>query len=345
MKHAAFAAFAAACVAAAPALAQHVVTVDQPGPVVRLARAAGIGTGIDTGAPGAVLAQTLDGKWFTVTSAGLQPSPPPATLAPANAALSAAILSADGLPDGLVTTDGTLHAWLAQPTERYRHGILGDAVEAGTIALQAANRPPAALALDAESVFEDLRVRLVDLTGDGTSEAIVVRSYANAGAALAVYALDGAAVRHVAETPPIGRANRWLNPAGAADFDGDGAVEVAYVETPHIGGTLRLWQLTDAGLVQDFAVRGFSNHFIGSREQDLAAVVDWNADGVPDIAVPDARRGTLRIVTFAGGQPVELAAIPHPAPIDTAVLASDAAGAAPLLIYALGDGTLRLASP
>lgn len=322
-------------VIAAPAAAQQAAPIDQPGPVVRLALADGIGTGIDSGAPGRVLAQTADGTWFSVTPDGLQPADPPAVRAHVP----------DLVPDGLVTAAGTMRAWLSGPTERYRHGILGDATEAGTLALQAGDAAPAQFDLPNDSVFEDLRVRLVDLSNDGTMEAVVVRSYADAGSALSVFALDGPTVRLVAETPPIGRSSRWLNPAGAADFDGDGAVEVAYVETPHIGGTLRLWQLTDDGLVQDFAVRGFSNHFIGSREQDLAAVIDWDGDGVADIALPDARRGTLRVVSFAGGEARELASIPNPAPIVTAVLSSDAGAGVPLLIYGLADGSLWQVSP
>jgi hypothetical protein len=34
------------------------------------------------------------------------------------------------------------------------------------------------------------------------------------------------------------RPPRRLNPVGFGDFDGDGAMEVAYVQTPHIGGIL-----------------------------------------------------------------------------------------------------------
>ena len=31
-----------------------------------------------------------------------------------------------------------------------------------------------------------------------------------------------------AETPPTGSPNTWLNPAGIADFDGDGMADIAY---------------------------------------------------------------------------------------------------------------------
>ncbi|MEK9900686.1 MAG: hypothetical protein VW516_08060, partial [Rhodospirillaceae bacterium] len=59
--------------------------------------------------------------------------------------------------------------------------------------------------------------------------------------------------------------------AGAADFDGDGHPEIAFVETPHIGGTLRLYEYRDRKLHEDHVARGFSNYAVGSREQDRGA--------------------------------------------------------------------------
>ena len=244
-------------------------------------------------------------------------------------------------------SEGRLYAWLVGSTIDYNHGILGDGIEASGFCIGRAGEDRAfEFMLPLGSVFEDLRVRLVDLTGDGREEFVVVRSYLDRGAALAVYHLVETRISHLAETPAIGIANRWLNPAGAADFDGDGRVEIAYVETPHIGGTLRVWELVDGQLRQEQAVEGFSNHAIGSRELDLSAVLDWNVDGVPDLALPDAARRGLRIVTFADGDFVELDAIPHDAEIVTAILATDLdADGRPELLYGLEDGRLMLARP
>lgn len=254
----------------------------------------------------------------------------------------------DILNDGEVTLgrQDIARAWLTDPTERYAHGILGDAVEAGGLALERPDGRVARYKLDAGSVFEDRRVRLIDLDGDGRDEAIVVQSYLDAGAALAVFGLDDSGVVFLSEVPAIGRANRWLNPVGAADFDGDGRTEVAFVETPHIGGALRLYEYRDGKLHEDHAARGFSNHAIGSREQSQAAVHDWTGDGVPDIAIPDARRRALRFVTFAGGEFREFDGVGHGEQIVTAIRPAvlDRSGTV-YAVYGLADGTVVAVRP
>lgn len=257
------------------------------------------------------------------------------------------------LPDGAVTRGQNLvrSAWLTGPTTRYAHAILGDAIEASGFALVSDQGEEAQFELGPDRVFEDLRVRLVDLNGDSKDELVVIQSYLDSGAALTVYGFEKGEVLAKGETPAIGLANRWLNPAGVADFDGDGDTEIAYVETPHIGGTLRFISLTSEGLVEERALEGFSNHAIGSRELDMAAVIDWNGDGVLDLALPDASRSRLQIVSAAGGKARVIASLPedgsrHKARITTAVVASDldSDGAAELF-YGLSDGTLILAKP
>jgi hypothetical protein len=252
------------------------------------------------------------------------------------------------LADGEITTGGgrAQAAWLTGPTGIYGHGILGDRIEASGFRVVDHTGARFDLVLDGQSVFEDLRVRLVDLTGDGEAEFVVIRSTLGGGAALAVYRFGDAGIEPLAESPAIGQPNRWLNPAGAADFDGDGAVEIAHVETPHIGGVLRVYELGADGLKPEHSAAGFSNHTIGSRVLDMSAVVDWNADGVSDLALPDAGRKRMRIVTLAGGVFADLAEIPHDTRIATAVIATDLdADGAPELVYGLEDGSIVLARP
>jgi hypothetical protein len=145
----------------------------------------------------------------------------------------------------------------------------------------------------------------------------------------------------LAESEPIGRSNRWLNPVGVADFDGDGTREIAVVITPHIGGILKVYTRKGSRLVREYEAQGFSNHVIGSRELGMSAIVDFNEDGVPDIALPGAQRRRLRIVTFAGGRFAELHNLKYGSRIFTAVLpANFETQVFPDLVFGLEDGTL-----
>jgi hypothetical protein len=210
----------------------------------------------------------------------------------------------DALPDGRPAFGGgrIAEAWLIAPTERYDHGVLGDAVEAGGLLVRLKDGGERQLLLPETQVFEDLEPRLADLDRDGEDEVLVVRSSLDAGAVLTVYGLVDDELKLIAEGPNHLPLHRWLNPIGVADFDGDGTVEVAYVETPHIGGILRILSLQDGRLVEEASWAGFSNHEIGSRELRLSAILDFDEDGYPEIFLPSARRRSLRILRYQDGE-------------------------------------------
>jgi hypothetical protein len=119
------------------------------------------------------------------------------------------------------------------------------------------------LAMPAGRIIEDIAPRVVQLDGDAPPEIVLVISDAQRGAQLAVFDLsDGGVVG----TPFIGRRHRWLAPVGAADLDGDGWVELAYIDRPHLAKVLRVWRYRDGRLEQVAAAEGFTNHRIGERE-------------------------------------------------------------------------------
>ncbi len=234
-------------------------------------------------------------------------------------------------------------AWLVAPTLRYRHGILGDAVEAGGLAVEGVDGRRTEFVLGKDSVFEDLLPRLHDIDGDEEDEIVVVRSYLQAGAALSVFGLRDGRLARIAETQPIGRPNRWLNPIGAADFYGDARVELAAVITPHIGGWLTFYR--QAGMRLDEVSRwpGYSNHAIGSTALGLATVLDANGDGVMDVVLPAQDRSILKAVTVAGGNFAELQSIDNASAISTSIVSVDLdRNGLKDIIYGLANGALTM---
>ena len=251
------------------------------------------------------------------------------------------------LPDGIISRygKGIEEAWLTGPTGRYGHGVIGDAIEASGLGVMDDRGVLLDLQLPADSVFEDRYPRFADLDGDGIDEILLVRSYLDLGAALAVIKIRQDGLEIIAENKPIGRPNRWLNPAGTGDFDGDGRVEVAIIVTPHIGGILRTYELTGDGLRLEAEGSGFSNHFIGSRELGMSAVL--YADGVAgaDLAVPSDDRRSLRIIAVAEGRVRDIARVRHEARINSAIHAADLDGDGKMeIVYGLDDATLVVLS-
>ncbi|WP_415403593.1 FG-GAP repeat domain-containing protein [Tateyamaria sp. SN3-11] len=190
--------------------------------------------------------------------------------------------------------DTIVSARFTDPTDRYAHGILGDAIEWGALELTLRDGSVRTFTLPQDHVFEDVAPRLADLDGDGAPEVIVVESDMRLGGALAVYGPTG----KITETPHIGRTNRWLAPIGAADLDGDGNIEIAYVDRPHLAKVLRVWRYQNAELVDVAAFEGVTNHRIG--EVDIAGGIR-TCNGTPEMIVATANWSHLLAVKWDGG--------------------------------------------
>ena len=257
-------------------------------------------------------------------------------------------LAPNGLPDGEVAQqeDADISAaWYTKPTKRYAHGILGDAIEAGELTVELDSGETLTHTLPDNQVFEDRTPRLADLDGFGQTEIITILSDVNKGGSIAVFGVRKGKLELIAQTPYIGRSNRWLNIAGIEDFDGYGKTQIAAVWTPHIGGTLKYWTWNKGQLNLAGEARGFSNHFIGSREQELSVVDDFNGDGIADLALPSADRKSIRIMAFKGparGKKTleEFARIPLPARVDKAMSSRFENGKITITV-GLEDGTVH----
>ena len=207
-------------------------------------------------------------------------------------------------------------AWFSGAIVRYRHSPFGiNELHPDTITVSLADRRVMRLTLPADSVFEDRSPRIADIDGDGRDEILVIRSYQKKGSALAVIAVSGDKLEIVAETPALGQPFQWLNPAGVADFDGDGKPDIAIVAKPHQSGELQFWTLRNGEFEQLGDVDDVTNHVQGSTEQGLSAIADFNGDGVADIAMASENRRNLRFFTLSGGKLRDLGSAPLQAPV------------------------------
>ena len=181
-----------------------------------------------------------------------------------------------------------------EPTDRYAHGVLGDAIEFGALEVTLTTGKKRIMRLPVSRVFEDLKPRVQDLDNDGSPEVVVIETDENRGASLAIYGPKG----KITATPYIGQSNRWLAPIGAADFDQDGAVEIGYIDRPHLAKTLRLWRYQNQELVNVANQAGLTNHRIG---QDFITGGVRACGVAPSMIVVDATWSQIVEVTFGKG--------------------------------------------
>ncbi len=200
---------------------------------------------------------------------------------------------------------------------RYPHGVLGDEIEYDTLAVTLSDGRVLRRRWQAPLVFEDIAPRLWDVTGDGVPEVVTVESHADRGARLAIWEVEGADLRPLAATPFIGQRFRWLAPVGAADLDGDGAIEIAYVDRPHLAKTLRLWRLEEGALRPVASAEGFSNHRIGWNH--IVGGLRNCGEG-PEIVLPSGDWRHVMVVRLAAGGLERYASDPYSPEMLTAVM-------------------------
>lgn len=186
-------------------------------------------------------------------------------------------------------------AFYEDPTTRYAHGVLGDAIEHGTLIMETSDGRRLSITLPERRVFEDTEPRLFDVDGDGAHEVIVVEADAQFGARLSIYDPTGL----VASNDFIGQRNRWLAPAGvgAHDLDGDGRVELVFVDRPHLAKTLRIYEFREGELRLEASFQGVTNHRIGER--DIAGGIRTCA-GAPEVIVADGGWNEVLAVRWDG---------------------------------------------
>lgn len=168
--------------------------------------------------------------------------------------------------------DGGHIAVLAGPdSKRYKHGVLGDAIEATRVLWLERHGLDVLRELNLQSphVFEDIALRPVVLRGPQVGRGLLTVRSGPDGGQLALLTADPARPRDLvlaALGNTVGGYHRWLAPTT------DGHHMVA-VHTPHIGGVLHVYKFEGERLSRRRLHADVSTHSIGARETDLAAWV------------------------------------------------------------------------
>ncbi len=215
-------------------------------------------------------------------------------------AITGPTVGGSSVPDG----GWPVSATYAEPTKRYDHNIMGRIPAWGRLTVDLApcatcSSGVVRVRIDQphSRVFEDFAPRLWDITGDGRPEVVAVESDLSKGSRLAVWEVTkdagGISLRRLATTAYLGTKHRWLAPIGAADFDRDGAIEIAYVEKPHLARVLRLVRLERDRLTEVAALAGVTNHAIGQEQVEslvrtcsgLPEIIALSADGQQVLAI------------------------------------------------------------
>lgn len=214
----------------------------------------------------------------------------------------------DFLPENLIATDATrdLIAQYTNPTTRYNHAVFGDEIEGGGLLVTINGKQYHHLLPETE-VFEDLQPRLADVDGDGDLEFITIRSSVTEGASVAIYKIINEELVLMTASDFIGTKYRWLNIAAIADLDNDGKLDIAWVQTPHIGGILRIFTVENGALNFKAERSGVSNHVLNVKNLCLSIVTE--VQNQKTLYVPTNEYDAVKGFQFIGNEIVEVSTI------------------------------------
>jgi hypothetical protein len=203
------------------------------------------------------------------------------------------------------------------PVQRYGHFALGPPHEYASLVVPNGNGKALRLDLAEDEVFEDLTPRPVRMRAGDEPQWLTIVSQRGLGARIALVGVRNGQLKITAQSASIGQANRWLNPVGVVDLDGDGEAEIVAVVTPHLAGVLTVYQQQGSELVARATLRGLSNHRFGSTELGMSGFIP-DAQGAT-VVVPNLEHQALVMVRYAHGELRETGRCPLPAPVVGAV--------------------------
>jgi len=198
-----------------------------------------------------------------------------------------ATLQVHALPDARILIDERDRLLLlSDPTDKYSHGVLGDNLEAKSITIietQPTIQISSRIYLEDNEVIEGISPIWVDINGDRQREIIATVSDLDLGAGIVIFSETG---ERLAEGQKMGRAYRWRHQIGYLNLGPEGENELVVVRTPHIGGVIEYYRYSNGELNIVAEYPGITSHTIGSRNLDMAALGDFDGDGVNELLLP-----------------------------------------------------------
>jgi len=214
------------------------------------------------------------------------------------------ILEIDALPDSHILQDERQRLLiLSDPNDQYRHGILGDDLEARSVTIvQLSDKPDviSKFSVPLDWVIESIRPIWSDWDGDGEREIVLTLSNITSGSKLALYDENG---NLLAESLPIGKGFRWRHALDIASFGENGQRLLADVQTPHIGGIVGFysWDKENKLLKTEATLQGYSTHDIGSRAMNMYTLVIDGQNEQALLILPNQSKTELAALRLASG--------------------------------------------
>ena len=239
---------------------------------------------------------------------------------------------------------GTL-AFLSAPTERYDHGVLGDAIEADSITLlrpgEEENLEAGTIFPASGGVFEQVAPLWFGVPGVDNGLLAVTESTPELGARISVYSLDGSLV---AAGPYIGEPYKWRHLLAAGPFGPNGEIELVDTLTPHIGGTIEFYQpdLESSSLDIVATQTGYTSHRINTRNMDTARAGDLDGDGRWELLVPNDAYTELGAIRHETGGATVAWTLPADGTIVTNLASATDSGGRVRIAAGRQDGVLRI---
>lgn len=223
------------------------------------------------------------------------------------------VLQINALPDSQIIEDERRRLLiLTGPTDRYRHSILGDDLEATSVALVQITDQPEVIntfSVPDEWVIESILPIWSDWDEDGEREILLTLSNDMSGAKLALYDEVG---NLMAESRPIGKGFRWRHALTIAAFGSNGQRLLAEVQTPHIGGVVGFysWSKEKKSLELTASISGYSTHDIGSRDMHMYALFEDEQTGKVSLILPTQSKTEVVALRLVQGEIYEEWRIP-----------------------------------